>query len=218
MPTVSLDFDSTLVSCESLEEILRPRLAGRPDLVREIGRITELGMTGEIAFRDSLSRRLAIAQPTRADVERFAATAHRHLTPGIDRLVADLTGRGVTVEWVSGALREAMLPLARRLRIPSVRVHGVRAQWGRDGKFEGLRPDDPFAISKALGVKSMAAAWSRPRIGVGDGATDLALLHSGSIDRFVAFTLHVRRKAVLVPGVLEARDVAELRQLLEELL
>jgi phosphoserine phosphatase len=218
MPTVILDFDSTLVACESLEEILRPRLAGRPDLVREVHAVTERGMAGEIPFAESLGRRLAIAQPSLADVRRFAARAHRSLTPGMARLVADLHRRRVGVSIVSGALREAMLPLATRLRIPARRVHGVRARWGRDGRFLGLRSDDPFVIGKAEGVAKIAPSWSRPRIGVGDGATDLALARRGAVDRFVAFTENARRKAILVPGVPEARDVAALRRILEELL
>jgi D-3-phosphoglycerate dehydrogenase len=217
VPTVVVDFDSTLVSCESLEEILRPRLAGRPDLVREIREITDLGMAGEIPFAESLARRLSIAPPSRADVRRFAASAHRFLTPVMGRLLADLRRRRVAVSWVSGALREAMLPLARRLGVPARRVHGVRPRWGRDGRFLGLSPRDPFATSKAAGVERVAATWSRPRVGVGDGATDLDLLRHRAVDRFVAFTQHARRDAVLVPGVAEARDARELGRLLEDL-
>jgi phosphoserine phosphatase len=218
VPTVSIDFDSTLVACESLEEILKPRLAGRPDLVRRIREITDLGMAGRIPFAESLARRLAIAEPTRADVRRFASSAHRFLTPGMAALVADLRARRVGVSWVTGALREATLPLARRLGVPARRVHGVRARWGRDGRFLGLVSGDPFAVSKADGIARTAATWSRPRVGVGDGATDLELLRRGAVDRFVAFTQHARRRAVLVPGVREARDVPRLRRILEEIL
>jgi len=218
VPTVILDFDSTLVACESLEEILRPRLVGRPDLVREVRAITERGMAGEIPFAESLGRRLAIAQPTRADVRRFAASAHRSLTPGMAALVADLHRRRIGVSIVSGALREAILPVAGRLGVPARRVHGVRARWGRDGRFLALRADDPFVVGKAEGVVRIAPRWRRPRIGVGDGATDLALLRRGAVDHFVAFTEHARRKAVLVPGVSEAKNVAALRRILEELL
>jgi phosphoserine phosphatase len=218
VPTVVIDFDSTLVSCESLEEILRPHLSGRPDLVREVRRITELGMAGEIPFAESLGRRLAVARPTRADVRRFATSAHRFLTPGMAPLLADLRRRRVAVSFVSGALREAMLPLARRLHVPLRRVHGVRARWSRDGRFLGLSDRDPFAVSKAAGVKRVARTWSRPRIGVGDGATDLELLRRRAVDRFVAFTQHARRIAVLVPGVAEARDARELGRLLEDML
>ena len=218
VPTVIFDFDSTLVACESLEAILRPRLAGRRDLVREIRAVTERGMSGDIPFAESLGRRLAVVQPTRADVRRFARDAHRSLTPGMAALVADLRRRRVGVSIVSGALREAIVPLARRLGVPARRVHGVRARWGRDGRFLGLVAGDPFVVGKAEGVAAVASRWSRPRIGVGDGATDLALLRKGRVDQFIAFTEHARRRAVLVPGVPEARDVAALRRILEELL
>jgi phosphoserine phosphatase len=122
------------------------------------------------------------------------------------------------VSIVSGAARETILPLARRLGVPASRVHGVRPRWGRDGRFLGLRPSDPFARSKALALARPSKRWSRPRVGVGDGATDLALLTKGVVDRFVAFTEHARRLSILVPGVPEARDVPALRRILEELL
>jgi HAD superfamily phosphoserine phosphatase-like hydrolase len=218
VPTVVFDFDSTLVACESLEEVLSARLDGRPDLVEKVREITELGMAGKISFDESLGRRLAIVPPRRQDIRRFGKAAHCRLTPGIAELVAELHARRVGVSIVSGTTRELMLPVAKRLKIPARRVHGVRPRWGKDGRFLGLRPDDAFVKSKALGVAEISKRWSRPRIAVGDGATDLALLRAGAVDRFVAFTEHARRKALLVPGVPEARNVAELRRILEELL
>lgn len=218
MGTLVLDFDSTLVSVESLEEILRPRLAARPDLVRELEAVTELGMTGAIGFADSLGRRLALAQPALGDVAAFAAGARRHLTRGMDDLVAWARGRGHEVRIVTGALREAVLPLAASLGVEASRVHGVSARWGTAGEFLGLDPADPFARSKLEGVLPLAALWPRPRIGVGDGVTDLALLRGGALDHFIAFTEHRRREAVLRSGVPEARDAAELARLLEDLL
>jgi HAD superfamily phosphoserine phosphatase-like hydrolase len=218
VPTVVLDFDSTLIRDESLEEILRGRLRGRPDLAEKIREITDLGMEGRISFDESLARRLAIVPPHRDDIRRFGATAHRRLTPGMAQLVAGLHARRVGVSLISGTTRELMLPVAKRLGIPARRVHGVRPRWGRDGRFLGLRADDPFVRSKAEGVARVARRWSRPRVGVGDGATDLELLRRGAVDRFVAFTCNARRKAVLVPGVPEARDVDELRRILEEIL
>lgn len=218
VPTVVLDFDSTLIDRESLEEILRPRLADRPDLRAKLRAITDLGMAGRVSFGESLRRRLAILAPTRAAIRRFSATAHRHLTRGMADLVSDLRARRVGVSIVSGAPRDAILPLARRLRVPAHRVHGVRPRWSRDGRFLGLRPTDPFAKSKALGLARPSKTWSRPRIAVGDGATDLALLRRGVVDHFVAFTEHARRKAILLPGVPEARDVPALRRILEDLL
>lgn len=218
MPTVVFDFDSTLIAGESLEEILTARLSGRPDLVAKVREITELGMAGKISFDESLARRLAIVPPRRRDIRRFGAAAPRRLTPGMAELVADLHARRVGVSIVSGTTRELMLPVAKRLKISARRVHGVRPRWGKDRRFLGLRADDAFVTSKAAGVAAISRRWSRPRIGVGDGATDLELLRRGAVDHFVAFTQHARRKAILVPGVQEAGNVAELRRILEDLL
>jgi hypothetical protein len=67
-------------------------------------------------------------------------------------------------------------------------------------------------------VAEVARTWARPRVGVGDGATDLALWRAGAVDHFVAFTQHARRAALFVPGVREARNVGELRHILGGLL
>lgn len=218
MPTVVFDFDSTLVCCESLDEILGPRLSGRPDLVRDVVAVTREGMDGKIPFSESLRRRFAIAAPIRSEVVRFAESSVGRMTPGMDELVAELRMRGVDVSIVSGAMVEAMTPVAERLGVPPSRIHGLRVRWEEDGRFLGFRPDDPFVVGKAEGVADVAPSWARPRIGIGDGATDLALWRSGAVDHFVAFTQHARRAAVLVPGVREARDVGELRRILGELL
>jgi D-3-phosphoglycerate dehydrogenase / 2-oxoglutarate reductase len=218
MPTLVLDFDSTLISCESLEAIVRPNLVLRPEVMDEVAQITNLGMEGQITFGESLRRRLRLVAPTRQDVELFSDAARRYLTPGMDRLVADMHARGVSVRIVTGALREAALPLARLLGIPDARVHGVSVAWTPEGHFLGLRPDDPFTRSKLEGVAHLSGNWPRPRVGVGDGMTDYELMRAGALDHFVAFTQHRRREPVLATGATEARDVDELRTYLEELL
>ena len=218
MGTLVLDFDSTLVSVESLEEILRPRLASRPDLLRDLAVITDLGMSGVLGFNESLARRLALAHPTLGDVEDFAANAHGLLTPGMDMVIAWSRGRGHEVRIVSGALREAVLPLAGALGVAASHVHAVAARWSPAGEFLGLDPEDLSARSKVEAVLPLSPAWPRPRVGVGDGINDLELLRGGALDHFIAFTEHRRREAVVRSGAPEARDATELQRLLEGLL
>ena len=218
MSTVIFDFDSTLITLESLEEILADQCRKQPGLEARIREITDLGMAGSIDFQQSLSRRLQLASPTLADVCAFGQRGIQLLTPGMRDLVSWLLDRGADVRIVSGGLREAIVPVALDLGIAADHVHAVSLLWDESGSFAGIDPDDPFSRSKSEGVSAWIKKTPTPRIAVGDGMTDYYLLRDGLVDHFVAFTENVRREAVTAVSKLEARDVASLRQLLENLL
>ena len=206
MATVVFDFDSTLITCESLDEILA---LSSPDDAARIREITDAGMEGRIRFCESLMRRLAIAQPTRAQVEAFGQAAVNRLAPGMEGLVKDLAA---DVWIVSGGLLDVLAPVAAHLGIEH--VLGTRARWSDDGSFAGI----DNCQEKAELAADHAGAWSRPRIGVGDGMSDHALLAAGHVDHFIAFTAIVRRGPVVATGAPEAASVPELRYLLSRLL
>ena len=177
----------------------------------EVRAITDAGMAGEIDFRTSMERRLAIAHPTRGMVETFGVEALQYIVPGMDALV-----RGLDAEcWViSGVLQEALLETARTMGIPPKRVRGTVVDWAEDGTLRGLLR----CGSKPDAVRDVAGDWERPRIAVGDGMSDYALLTEGCVDHFVAYTGVVRREPVVATGCPEARSVDELEYVLRRLL
>lgn len=193
MATVIFDFDSTLINCESLEEILK--LKGiTPEKFQSI---TNAGMEGKMPFEESLKKRLALAPLSIDDFKTFGVKAINHLTQGMDDLIHSLQKRGVDVWIISGAFREAIYPLAAKLNIPKNQVLALR--------FEG-----PY-LTKA--EQASEVSWSRPAIIIGDGMTDYELVEKGFADRFIIFTQHVKRQAVMKKGE-EASSVDELKKLL----
>jgi phosphoserine phosphatase len=197
-----------LISRESLDEMLSRLSSSRSDEVRAI---TDAGMAGEIDFVTSMERRLAIAQPTRSMVEEFGVEALQYLVPGMGELVRSLPAEC----WViSGGLQEALLDTARSMGIPAKRVRGTQVDWAEDGTLRGLLR----CGSKPDAVRDVVGNWERPRIAVGDGMSDYALLAAGCVDHFVAFTGVVRREPVVATGCPEARSVDELEYVLQRLL
>ena len=195
--TVAFDFDSTLISCESLDELLSELLTGRPEDAARVRALTVEGMEGHISFCESLTRRLAIARPTHDQLEAFGTRILKHLTPGIEVVVGDDA-------WiVSGALEEIVWPVSDYLGVPRERVLASSL--------------DRECLEKHELVAPVAADWPAPRIAVGDGMSDYALLREGLVDHFIAFTAHVRREAVIATGAPEARSVSELQYALARL-
>ncbi len=218
MGTIVFDFDSTLIPHESLELALARSPGVGADELDAIEAITRRGMEGELDFRSSLEARLEIARPTSDGLSALGIELAGGLTDGAAALVHDLIDAGHDVWIVSGAFRETLLPVGRALGIADARVQGVRALWDDDGAYAGLAPDNAFSSSKVEGVRQLAPDWSAPSIGVGDGATDLALFRAGLVTHFIGYVQHTERKAVTTASVPLAGNMDELRILIGELL
>jgi phosphoserine phosphatase len=167
-------------------------------------------MEGRIPFRESLGKRLALVRPPLAAVRALGEEAVSWLTPGMEGLLGEVEA---TVWLLSGGIAEALLPVARRLGIPSERVLASRARWSPAGELSGVE-----AMDKVEALRARAPAMERPRVLVGDGMTDYEPFRAGLVDHFVAFTGNVRRAAVVATGAPEAASVDELRYLLARLL
>ena len=218
LATLVFDFDSTLIRCETLEELVADQLAGQPEQAERYREMTARGMAGGWSFHESLVRRLSLAAPDLRQAEAFGAGASRLWTAGVPELVADLLSEGHHVWIVSGAPVEVLLAAGRHLGIEADRIRGVRLAWGAEGRGASVDPDDPFSHSKVEGLAHETESWPRPRIMVGDGRTDRAVYEAGLVDAFIPFTVHVRRTEILSDDTPEANSVERLRELIEHYL
>lgn len=217
MGSVVFDFDSTLVPVESLEVACGRAPGATAGIRAEIERITNEGMSGAMPFADAIRRRLELLPPRREDVEALGRELASAPTAGASGTVSWLRAEGHEAWIVSGGFRDLLLVVGEALGIPAERIGGVSVTWNEDGSFGGL-VDDGFSRSKVEGVRRSGMVFARPAVGVGDGATDLALRDAGLVDHFVAYTEHVRRDGVVEQADYEARSMRELAAVLETLL
>ncbi len=217
MGSVIFDFDSTLVPVESLEEICARAPGATPEIRAELARITNAGMDGSMAFEESLRSRIALVPPRREHVAAVGAELARSPTAGASGTVSRLRANGHEAWIVSGGFRDLIQLVAEPLGIPEDRAWGVGTEWNDDGTLRGMI-DDGFSRSKLEGIRRGGMVFARPAVGVGDGATDLALQDAGVVDHFVAYTEHVRRERVVERADYEARSMQELAAVLETLL
>lgn len=217
MATVIFDFDSTLITCESLEVILSKKKLSN-EMMDQIREITNQGMSGTITFLSSLEQRMKVIPLYKQNFIDFGHEAVKYLTPGIKELVNKLNEQLVDVWIVSGAVREAMLPVAKQLNIPEKNVLGVELIFSLTGEYQEIDMLKPISRSKWQGAQSVVSQWSSPKIAVGDGMTDYALYEHHLVDRFITFTKNIRRLAVVAKGSPEACTIEELRQKIQEVI
>ena len=112
---------------------------------------------------------------------------------------------------VSGGLREAILPLARRLYIPPECVFAVSVSFNDRGEYVEIDASSPLTTQRGKEIIVRTLALSAPVLAVGDGATDLAM--KPAVDAFAAYTGFVRREAVVSAADFEIDSFARLTAL-----
>jgi len=173
---VVFDMDSTLIREEVIDELALEAGAGD-----EVAGITEAAMRGEMDFRESLIKRVALLQGLdEAVLQRVAERLT--LTEGAERLLKTLRLLGYRTAVISGGFDYFGHHLQSRLGLDTVHANRLDIQAGRlTGKLVG---DIIDGERKAMLLQSLAddlGIESAQVIAVGDGANDLPMLRSAGL-------------------------------------
>ena len=168
---VVFDMDSTLIQVEVIDE-----LAKRAGVGAEVAAITEAAMAGELDFRESLRRRVALLEGLPEGVMAEIAES-LPLTEGAERVVSTLRRLGYKTGILSGGFDYFGKRLQERLGINYVYANRLEVRDGRlTGRIEGEIVDGQ---RKAVLLKEIAESEGlllEQTIAVGDGANDLPML------------------------------------------
>jgi len=180
---VCFDVDSTVCRDEAIDELAK--FAGKE---KEVMEMTRRAMRGGFSFRDALSQRLELIQPSVQMLQDYLETHPPRLTPGIKELVDLLHRREVDVYLVSGGFCTIIEPVAKELRIPVKNIFANRIKFYFDGSYAGFDESEPTSQQDG---KAQVIAYLKHRYGyrrvimVGDGATDLEACPPA--DAFIGF-------------------------------
>ncbi len=173
---VVFDMDSTLIREEVIDELARE--AGVGD---QVAAVTEAAMQGEMDFRESLTKRVALLEGLDASVlERVAQRLT--LTEGAERLLKTLKVLGYRTAVISGGFEYFGRQLQTRLGLDTVHANQLEIRGGRlTGRVEGEIVDGE---RKAFLMQSLAHDMGielAQVIAVGDGANDLPMLRMAGL-------------------------------------
>lgn len=199
------DFDSTLVTLESFDELIKAAIADHPDrrnIEREIESITDAGMNGEIDLSESLARRLRVARIEEQHVIAVRTLLAASITPGMQEVIGFLHAQACPSFIMSGGFLELIYPVADTLAIPLEHCF-ANEFFKANGVVTGIDFANPLARSsgKAEIISGMKQAGNRHIICIGDGMSDAIPYLQGIADEFWGFFQNkdrpkVREKAV----------------------
>ena len=186
---ICFDMDSTLIQAECIDELAR-----RHGVYDKVAAITESAMRGEIDFRESFRRRVALLKGLDISVMQDIAE-HLPITEGTDRLMSVLKTCGYKIAILSGGFTFFGEYLQRRYGIDYVYANELEV--GEDGKLTGRYVGDIVDGRRKADLLKLIAQTEKVNlaqtIAVGDGANDLPMLMEAGLG--IAFHAKPRVKA-----------------------
>ena len=174
---ICFDMDSTLIQTECIDE-----LADRAGVGAEVRAITESAMRGEIDFKESFTRRVALLKGLDVSVMKDIAE-HLPITEGVDRLMTILKRYGYKIAILSGGFTYFGEYLQRRYGI--YYVYANELEIDDNGKLTGRYVGEIVDGHRKAELLKLIAQVEKVNlaqtIAVGDGANDLPMISEAGL-------------------------------------
>jgi phosphoserine phosphatase len=169
---LTMDMDSTLITIECIDEI-----ADMQGLKPQVAEITEAAMRGEIEFRESLTRRVALLKGLDAGALQRVYDERLKLSPGAENMLDAIKAAGIKTLLVSGGFTFFTDRMKTRLGLDYTHSNVLEIEDGKlTGRVVGVIVDanekhnTVERVCKELGISTQQA------IVMGDGANDLKMM------------------------------------------
>jgi D-3-phosphoglycerate dehydrogenase len=194
-----IDFDSTFTKVEAFDVLADISLNGNPD--KEIAKqqiidITNQGMNGEISFRESLEKRLALLSPEKKHLVPLVELLKSKVSESFKRNKEFFTTYADNIYIISNGFREFIEPVVSEFGIKSENILANEFRFDDKGKIIGFDKENPLSENNGKVEQLKRLNLPGDVYVIGDGYTDYEIKHSGLANKFYAFTENVERENV----------------------
>jgi len=199
-PIFIIDFDSTFVSVESLDELAKIALKDKEEkeeVIHKIEEITKLGMDGTLDFTTSLKKRLSLFQANEQHVKELIVFLKKNISSSILRNSNFFKENKKNIYIISGGFIEYIAPVVEDFDISYDHILANQFTFNAKKDIIGFENKNFLAQPKGK-AKAVASLGLMGEVYViGDGYTDYEIKKEGCAEKFYLFTENIERKALI---------------------
>ena len=194
-----IDFDSTFVTVESLDELAHIVLKDNPESTQRletIRAITRAGMEGSIPFDESLSKRLKLLNINQKDIHAANIVLAKKVTPSFKRNKQFLMENAQNILIISGGFYEMIIPIVSEYGILEDQVFANKFVYKGTSRIAHVDSQNIMAQSGGKVAQVNALGLAGEIHVIGDGYTDYQIKSEGPAIKFFSFIENIRRNSV----------------------
>jgi len=198
-PLLIVDFDSTFIRDETLDEIANLLLSSNrisKNTQTEIANITSQAMNGELDFRQALKKRIKLLNIHKNDINQVISILTKRVSLSFVQNKDYIQAIAESMYIVSGGFKEIIEPIVKAYGIPSKNIFANEFSYDNKNYINGINEEALLSHSdgKIRAVKTLNL--SHKGYVIGDGSTDLEIKTVEGIKAFICFTENIDRKTV----------------------
>lgn len=193
-----IDFDSTFIKFEALDELAKIALKNDPKKIEKAAKIAEItnkGMLGEISFPDSLQARLELFSIKKEHIEELILKIKQNISKSFVEHKSFFEKNNKQIYIISGGFLDYILPIVKDFGISS--EHVLANKFVFEGSSVIGIDKEQYLAKEAGKVKAVQNLAIGNVVVVGDGWTDYEIKKAGFAKKFIAFSENVSRKKVV---------------------
>lgn len=195
-----IDFDSTFIQVEALDELAAIALADQDDCdvtVEKIRQITNLGMEGKMSLSESLDSRIKLLKANKKHIDVLVTLLKDKVTRSFVRNKTFLEQFANNIYIVSSGFKEYIEPIVTAYGIKAENIRANTFTFDEAGNINGLDRNNLLCQDQGKVMVVNMLGLSGNIWVVGDGITDYEIRKYNAASKFYAFTENVERASVV---------------------
>lgn len=196
MNHIIIDYDSTFIKVESLDELSKISNGDDETINNKISEITNLGMEGKISFSDSLRKRIELIECNKEDIVKTVEILEKKVSDSFKNNISFLKNNAENILIVSSGFHELIEPVVIQYGIKKENIFANKFLYDND-KVIGYDKKNPLSKSQGK-VNILKELKLKGEVHViGDGYTDYEIKKEGLANYFYLFIENIKRESVV---------------------
>ena len=196
MNHIIIDYDSTFIKVESLDELSKISNGYDETINNKISEITNLGMEGKISFSDSLRKRLELIECNKEDIVKTVEILEKKVSDSFKNNISFLKNNAENILIVSSGFHELIEPVVIQYGIKKENIFANKFLYDKN-KVIGYDKKNPLSKSQGK-VNILKELKLKGEVHViGDGYTDYEIKKEGLANYFYLFIENIKRESVV---------------------